>query len=132
MKKSKKTLFRKKTSFWEKNFFLEKKKIRIFLQKIFFFAKNFVRMSFAKSWGVVETIKTFWSEKKEHKCENLEKKVKCLTRYKIGRRRRRSRRSFFFCSFFFHQPNSRDSARPSASLRSEKPGGTNTSKISGT
>ena len=31
-------------------------------------------MSFAKSWYVVETINTFWSEKKEHKCENLEKK----------------------------------------------------------
>ena len=82
-------------------------------------------MSFAKSWYVVETINTFWSEKKKHKCENLEKKVKCLTGYKIGRRRRRrrrrrrSRRSFFFVHFFLTNPIPR-SARPSASLRSEK------------
>ena len=37
-------------------------------------------MSFAKSWYVVETINTFWSEKKEHKCENLEKKGKMFDR----------------------------------------------------
>ena len=67
-------------------------------------------MSFAKSWYVVETINTFWSEKKEHKCENLEKKGKMFDRvqnWSLSRRcRRRRSGSFFFCSFFFDQPNS--------------------------
>jgi hypothetical protein len=39
---------------------------------------------------------------------------------KRGRRRRRRRGTFFFIHFFLFQHNSRDSARPSASLRSEK------------
>ena len=41
---------------------------------------------------------------------------------KRGRRRRHRRRrgTFFFIHFLLFQPNSRDSARPSASLRSEK------------
>ena len=37
-------------------------------------------MSFAKSWNVAETINTFWSEKKEHKCENWKKKGKMFDR----------------------------------------------------
>ena len=55
-------------------------KFEFFFKKIFFLTKDFVRMSFAKSWYVVETINTFWSEKKEHKCENLEKKGKMFDR----------------------------------------------------